>query len=797
MKAILLMLALAQVPGVEDAAPEQGAYFAKGPFRAAQRLVAQGAHRQAVTLLQRLLREYPDAKERPQARYLLGLSLIRVGEYGEAAQLFDQLATSYPVLRDEHLFQRGRALYLWQSYLDAARVLAQVDPEGPHGVEARRLRAWALLYATDFDRLARWLAEEDAQADLPPELRLVWARARHRTGDVLGAYRAFRQAWQEAEEPAVAGPALLGLTELEIGDKPLLPEAERAAVRATRGLDLGDPGQSAVAGSRDPQAREQLLTALAKLEDRLARVAPRGRLLAEAAFTRGRLLVAARRFRGAAEHLARAERLAPSDAVELRARVALTLGRTQEWLGQEATALATYEQMASRFADRPESEEALFRASEIQLRSRKYKEARGRCEALLLKNPVTPYRRRCLWSIGWGHYRLGEEARAHEFFSALTRMSLPADLDAASRYWLARTEARLGHPAEARAGFLEVLRRQPLGYYAALAQAQLVERPEDPEAAPDGPREAEGEVPKALVRAREYARLGLAQEALQAARGYEQAARAEARPIPEAAFFALADLYEELGQRREARRVRQEGALEHPAALGSDAFFAAAQRAMPMQFEDEVRAAADEFGLPHELLFGLVRTESGFRPEAVSAMSAYGLAQLILPTARQMAGRVGVGAGRVTRRRLLTDPALNVRLGAAYVRTLLDTFEGSEPLALAAYNAGPEAVRAWMDRRVRTIAGVKGRGLGVLPAADELAEEIPVAETRAFVKAVLARARGYAILYPKPEARPVVAPDIPESAALSEPTALPAAPDPQDGLPKGLTVRLRAWAPGS
>ncbi len=404
-----------------------------------------------------------------------------------------------------------------------------------------------------------------------------------------------------------------------------------------------------------------------------------------------------------------------------------------------------------------------------------------------MNNPVSPYRRRCLWSIGWGQYRLGEYARAREFFAALNKMPLSAELYAASRYWLARTDVQLGRSADARAGFLAVLERQPLGYYAALADAQLVGERTERDAARDEQVQTEAELPQRLVQAREYARLGLSRQALNATRTYERIQTRRARGLPRVAVFELARLYEELGQRREARRVRQEGAVEHPAALGTEAFLVAARRSMPLEFEDEIRAAARAHDLPEALLFALIRTESGFKANAVSAMSAYGLAQLILPTARQVARRIG--AGRVSVSRLLRDPALNARLGAAYLRQLLDLYEGSEPLALAAYNAGPNAVNAWMSRRVRTIANVKGRGLGVLPSADELGEEIPVAETRAFVKAVLARKRGYGILYRAPAtSAPAVAKAWPKELATTEPTALPAQPKPYADLPLGLGV---------
>ncbi len=777
MNVFLSLLFVAQMGASADAS---SAYFEDGPFQPAQKLVARGAHRKAVDLLRRLLAEHPYASQGPQARYLLGLSLIRIEHYGEAARLFEELASSYPVLKDEHLFHRARALYLWGNHLQAARGFAQVDPEGPHGAQAQLLRARALAQATDFERLARWLSDEEQKQAVKPELRLLWSKARVRTGDVLGAYRGYRRVWQEATDGQIAGPALAAMAKLSVGSRALLPAAERGVV-------LGMSGRLQKTEGRFEEV-------LARLEERLTRRAPRGRLRAEVAFARGRIAAGRRRFRTALGHYVRAEDNVPADVVELRARIGLQRGRTQEWLGQSA-ALQTYERVASRFADRPEAEEALFRASEIQLRSRHYEEARASCEALLLDNPVSTYRRRCLWSIGWGHYRMGNYERARQFLAALSKMDLPADLYSASRYWLARTDVQLGRGAQAREGFLAVLKRQPMGYYSALADAQLVDT-HGPDRRIDVASTGSEALPQRLVQAREYARLGLTSQAASAAAAYERKAKQEVRRIPEVAFFALSELYQELGRRGDARRVRRQGALEYPAALGSAAFLAAARRAMPMQFEAEIRKAAHAHDVPDALLFALVRTESGFRQRIVSAMNAYGLAQLILPTARQVSRRIG--AGRATVSRLLGDPGYNARLGAAYLRHLLDLYEGSEPLALAAYNAGPNAVNAWMSRRVRTIAKVKGRGLGVLPTADELAEEIPVAETRRFVKAVLARKRGYSILYRPQEVEPVQEMNWPlQGLALTEPTALPAPVDPNMDLPTGLKVGDRIFLGGS
>lgn len=93
------------------------------------------------------------------------------------------------------------------------------------------------------------------------------------------------------------------------------------------------------------------------------------------------------------------------------------------------------------------------------------------------------------------------------------------------------------------------------------------------------------------------------------------------------------------------------------------------------------RDAARRHNIPEDLFLRLVQQESGWRPTAKSHAGAYGLAQLMPATARYL------GVDR-------TDPYQNLDGGARYLREQYQRF-GSWRLALAAYNAGPEAVKKY------------------------------------------------------------------------------------------------------
>jgi soluble lytic murein transglycosylase len=104
----------------------------------------------------------------------------------------------------------------------------------------------------------------------------------------------------------------------------------------------------------------------------------------------------------------------------------------------------------------------------------------------------------------------------------------------------------------------------------------------------------------------------------------------------------------------------------------------------------------------------------------------------MLPTARQWARRLAMPRPDRT---ALTVPATSIRIGAAYLGALLKQFDGSPALALAAYNAGENAVARW-------------RGAAPGQELDEFVEEIPYDETRGYVKRVLRSYAAYRLLSP-------------------------------------------------
>lgn len=149
----------------------------------------------------------------------------------------------------------------------------------------------------------------------------------------------------------------------------------------------------------------------------------------------------------------------------------------------------------------------------------------------------------------------------------------------------------------------------------------------------------------------------------------------------------------------------------------------------PIKYSEIVESCAREYGVPREMVYAVIHTESNFDETALSSVGAKGLMQIIDETNEWIAFRTGEDA--MTDR--IFEPSLNIRRGTWLLSYLYEEF-GAWEEALAAYNAGLGRVRGWLDDPAISSDGVK-------------LDRIPIGETSLYVERVIKAAEKYRELY--------------------------------------------------
>jgi soluble lytic murein transglycosylase len=305
-----------------------------------------------------------------------------------------------------------------------------------------------------------------------------------------------------------------------------------------------------------------------------------------------------------------------------------------------------------------------------------------------------------------------------EVYRGIMAMPEATQNEPAWRYWKARALKALNAPYPA--NLILAPLSQEFGYYGLLANEELPTRVEaraaDYKVSPEDMRFVEGHA--GLARALLLRKLGLT---IDAAREWEWAIR----EFDDRHILAAADL-----ARRESWFDRAIITAERTRDLHS----------LDLRYVTPYRDLAETYAGQQDLdpawVYGLMRQESRFVDYARSGVGAQGLMQIMPATARWIAQQLGLGRNA---HKQVNQPETNIRFGTYYLRRIQDDLAGSPVLATAAYNAGPSRAKRWQaDTPLEGAIYV---------------ESIPYAETREYVKKVLANAMYYSQRLGLPGAR--------------------------------------------
>ncbi len=685
----------------------------------------------------------PAARRTPaEVRFLKARSSLAAGDSGAASRELAGLATLLPAIADRVDAMEALAAEAAGNPEGAIEAWGRVPPDSLLWPQARVSMARMLSSAgkgRDAVEVLRPLLKPQGPGDLSKgdpgsrALLLAGKILANEPGGAPEARKIFLDCW--------AGHALSG-------------EAKecRTSLEALPAPDGGAPGDEDVLRRAeallDWNRNELALSEARRLGERLPPVAADAPLSCRAAFVRGKALRKLRQYSAAAEELAPVVEVCADPALRPRALYLLSVARANV---ANRDGIEAYRRFAREYPEHAQSDDALYFAADLLLREGRSEEALVLLKELVRLYPAGDQRADALFRTAWVLRRRGDLDGAVAAFArieALYRDTDPYE-HARATYWRARTLAqRKGKGDRDRAGLAweEVVRLYPGDYYGLLARARLSEsgrkvaehRP--PGASRKGFKYRSGLLggDRHFRAALELLRLDMDHEAADELAAVDRKLLATSPEHPEP-LLLLAELMERAGDSRGSHRLlRAQGRQvlrEPPAGMGLRVW----QMAYPPAWRDQVVRFAPPAGVPPDLLQALMREESALDPAVVSSAGAVGLTQLMVRTAAQTAKRLSLPAPSAQD---LTDPRLNIRLGASYLGDLLKRFGGSAPLALAAYNAGEGNARAWWRSR------------GSLPL-DEFVEEIPIQETRGYVKRVLRSYAAYRMLYGRDGERPV------------------------------------------
>ncbi|MCE9671482.1 transglycosylase SLT domain-containing protein [Myxococcus stipitatus] len=697
-------------------------YFAEGKKKEAREAFDKGQYTRARELLK-------GEGETPPVRYLRALSALRAGDEESAAKEMSALAPDYPALKDRCLTHAGLALEGLRRFDEAAALLEQVSPESRLYVDARLA-------------LSRVLRKKKDAAGAMAALEPLTSRAAPSWGRNVGAeaLMAIADIAAEKKDRTSERAALWRLW----GAHPLSPLAKQAEKRLK---GQAPPLEAKVARGEQLVELHRNKQGLTQLEPLLGQLKLPDALACRAHFAYGKGMRKERQHTRAIQVLS--EVVAHCTDRDLLARALYVLGSSRS-IVDSARGTDTYERLAREFPDHSFADDALFYAADLYVKTNRPKEAMARLDELARLYPQGDFLGEALFKAFWIARTSGAEDAGQGFLDRIEAQFARADESydvERARYWRARTMQDRGNIQGAAELFEKLATEHPATYYGLMARSQLgtvdparLERISPdifavPEAASPWPLFAGpmGEDP--------HFRAGV--ELLRL--GFPEAVSSELLAVnranqPAEALRLLVLVLHEAGDERAAHAVARLALRKDLSGRITKETRVVWEVAYPNAFRDLIEKHTSAAGVEADLLQALMREESALDPKALSWAGALGLTQLMPSTAKNVARELKLKRFSVDQ---LLQPDLNIRLGAHYLGGLLKRFGGHTPFAVGSYNAGPGAVNRWRADKPD------------LPL-DAWVEEIPISETRGYIKRVLRSYNTYQLLYGRAPGVPVI-----------------------------------------
>lgn len=667
---------------------------------------------------------FANTKTGALAKLLRARIRLENGDANGAAEILNtNVIKQKTKLGDYALWLRGRALLQAQKPAEALTVFHQLANEFPNSLrfrEAKLLWADAAMQSGRAAEVSTFL--EDLNDKNVADALLATAKAFEQNGDQAQAIAFYRRTYFYGAGSAASKQAEAKLTTLA---QPLTPQtADEAKVRADKLFGAKNYAEAAAAYGNLIGIFPNAATPEVNLNRIIAFGATRKTADAQSAFN-----------------------LIPASAKEKEEayyRLAIAFGDARQW----AQARQITDEMRQKYPSSRWTPKTLV-AVGLEARDAKNKPE----ETYFLRSALTNYPNavevaQAQFELAWLEHEADNVQTSSQML--IEHLARYADKDTTFRgragYWAARDSERAGKFSEACALYDAVIYRYSANWYGYLANQRIANLKQQGKCqnAPNFPKDSlvgraaanlktvtvapetatERETEK-LSRADELGIVGLFdwsfEEINEAARTAPNSPKvnltlAKHYRLKEDnvnALLALARSYPDYSQMFPEEMGREEW----------DIFY-------PLDHWQHIKLWARNRQLDQYQIAGLIRQESVFNPRAKSGANAYGLMQLLIPTARLVARKFG--SSTPISAETLFQPAINIELGTGYMREQFDKFGRIEYVAVA-YNAGPGRVPQWRAS---------------LPLEmDEFVEAIPFRETKGYVQGVIRNSAQYRRLY--------------------------------------------------
>ncbi len=719
--------------------------------------VESGEHKRAVRKVEAALADHPPrGRDVPSWQFLLGRLREDAGELEGAAASYDLAASTAWALTDYARLGAGRVLVRAGRHDEALKRLQRVSLDQPLAAETRLLLAEVAAETGHADlAIATWrdhLASEDEPEDA--------AGVAMRLAEAL-----FARASESSEMDAGPAPGRELLLEA-------LVMARRVRLRHVRAVSLG---------GRAAKLEQQILGRLPEADKRERELlAPEEQLVHVRGLEQAHLYSEAEEAAATlVKNLKREDRWG-SVGCEVSLLQAKALGGDRSY-GKAADMLHPVVDNCTGEAMGDLRARALYLAGKYSARDGRHTAATKYYAQLEQEAPQHRLADDARLNAALSYYSLGVEARFTELLASMPedypggdmmldgvfRLALRriekqdwsgaasvldraatvvgrldtargADFSGRERYWRARAWMETGERERGLDELEDLVRDLPFSYYMLQAYSRLGHvaperarraRQEGIERAHQHPfhieHPAELDTP-GFIRAMELLRVGDIERGKREIEALDLAHRGTAPKI----LWGISLLYAKAGSADLSHRVARSLLTDWLGRWPAGDWTQAWMLAYPRPYLAIVEREADKAGVSVPLAYGVMREESAFDPQAHSPANAYGLMQLIIPTARHY----GRKAGLPWTAPALKTPRTNIALGCRVLGDLTDRFQKNPLLAIPGYNAGPGRPSQWAKNRSNA-------------DFDLWVELIPYRETRRYTKRVLASRATYAFLY--------------------------------------------------